>query len=246
MEPAAYAEHAAHERTHWWFVGRRAVVRSLLDPIASLRPERTLAIGCGYGAELDFFGAYAPTVGTEIEPAPLRSAFAGGARRVAMAPAEALPFAPESFGLVAMLDVLEHVVAAERALAEARRVVRRGGHLVLTVPALGWLWSAWDVRVHHQRRYSAGSLAAVLDAAGFRVRRITYFNSLLLPVVAAVRLLPPVRRVARPADGNEFALGSSPWANRALVGVLAAEARLVRRVNLPVGVSLAAIARRES
>ena len=245
MEPAAYAEHETYERTHWWFVGRRAVVRSLLIPAASPRPERVLSIGCGYGAELDFLDGYAPTVGTEIEPAPLRSARAAGKHQVAMARAEALPFAAESFDLVAMLDVLEHIAAADRALAEARRVLSPGGHLVLTVPALKWLWSAWDVRVHHQRRYTRRSLTAALDAAGFRLREMTYFNSLLLPVVAAVRLLSPARRVARPTDGNEFALGTSPWANRMLAGVLAAEAWFIRRANLPVGVSLAALARRE-
>jgi len=245
VEPAAYAEHAAHERGHWWFMGRRAVVRSLLHPLALPAPRRILAVGCGYGAELDFFGGWGPAVGTEIEPGPLRSAHADGARRVAMARAEALPFAPGSFGLVAMLDVLEHIAAEGRALAEARHVLAPGGHLVLAVPALRWLWSDWDVRVHHQRRYAARSLAAALRGAGFRVVRLTYFNTLLLPVVAAVRRVGLVRRLVRPADGGEFRRGSSPLANRILAGVLGAEARLLRRADLPVGVSLAALARRD-
>ncbi len=245
MEPAAYAEHAAYERTHWWFTGRRAVVRSLLEPVARDGLTRALAVGCGYGAELDFLGTIAPAVGTEIEAAPLRSAYGAGARRVAKARAEALPFAGEAFGLVAMLDVLEHVEATDLALAEARRVLRPGGYLVLLVPALEWLWSDWDVRVHHQRRYTAGSLAGALTDAGFRVCRMTYFNCTLLPLVAAVRRLAPVRRLARPADGDEFALGSSPLANGVLAGVLRTEAWLVRHVRIPVGVSLAALARRD-
>ncbi len=245
MEPVAYAEHAAYERTHWWFVGRRAVARSLLHQLAPGDLGRVLAVGCGYGAEMDFLGAYAPAVGVEIEAAPLRSAYAGGVRRVAMARAEALPFATGSFGLVAMLDVLEHVAAADQALAEARRVLKPGGHLLLLVPALEWLWSAWDVRVHHQRRYTARSLTAALDGGGFRLRRLTYFNTVLLPAVAAVRLLGPVGRAARPADGDEFALGSSPLVNRFLTGVLQAEAWVARRAGLPVGVSLAALARRD-
>ena len=245
MEPAAYAEHAAYERTHWWFAGRRAVVRSLLEPVASDGLARALAVGCGYGAELDFLATLAPVVGTEIEAAPLRSAHAAGSRRVAKARAESLPFAGRAFGLVAMLDVLEHVAAAHEALAEARRVLKPGGYLVLLVPALEWLWSDWDVRVHHQRRYTARSLAGVLTSAGFRVCRMTYFNCALLPLVAAVRRLAPVRRLARPADGDEFALGSSPFANGVLTGLLRTEAWLIRRVRLPVGVSLAALARRD-
>jgi SAM-dependent methyltransferase len=245
MEPAAYVEHAAYERTHWWFAGRRAVVRSLLEPVARDGFARALAVGCGYGAELDFLGTFAPAVGTEIESAPLRSAHAGGSRRVAKARAEDLPFAGESFGLVAMLDVLEHVAAADRALAEARRVLRPGGYLVLLVPALEWLWSDWDVRVHHRRRYTTRSLAGALQGANLRLCRLSYFNCALLPVVAAVRRLAPVRRLARPADGDEFALGSSPIANRVLGGVLRAEAWLVRRTSLPIGVSLVALARRD-
>jgi SAM-dependent methyltransferase len=244
VDPAAYAEHGAYEGSHWWFVGRRAILASLLRPLATSARGRVLAVGCGFGSELGFLASQGRVVGTEIEWEPLRSARAG-AHQVAMARAEALPFAAECFDLIAMFDVLEHVAAADRALAEVRRVVRPGGHLVLTVPALQWLWSDWDIRVHHQRRYSARSLAAALAGAGFRLRRMTYFNFLLLPLVAVVRLFAPARRLARPADGNEFALGSSPWANRLLTGVLKAEARFVRRANLPVGVSLAALACRE-
>lgn len=242
MEPSAYAEHAAYERTHWWFTGRRALVRSLLGPAPVAGAERVLAVGCGFGAELDFLAAYGRDVGTEIERAPARSAHAGGTRRVAMARAEALPFAPATFGLVAMLDVLEHVAPEAEALAEARRVLAPGGRLLLLVPALPWLWSDWDVRVHHRRRYSAGTLNAALQGAGFRVCRTTYFNCALLPVVAAVRRLSAIRRAIRPRNGDEFALGSSALANRLLGAVLGVEARLARRIRLPIGVSLAALA----
>ena len=245
MEPAAYAELEAYERWHWWFVGRRAVMRSLLNPLGARGRERVLAIGCGYGAEMDFLAAYGPTIGTELERAPLRSSHDGGKRSVAMATAEALPFTEQSFDLVCMLDVLEHVAGERQALAETYRVLRPGGHLLLTVPALPWLWSEWDVRVHHRRRYTRRSLVSVMDRAGFRLCRVTFFNSALLPVVAAVRLIKPLGRIVRAADGNEFALGSRPLVNRVLTGALKLEALWIGRASLPIGVSLAALARRE-
>jgi SAM-dependent methyltransferase len=245
VEPAAYAEHEAYERWHWWFAGRRAVMRSLLDPLDARGRWRVLAIGCGYGAEMDYLATYGRTIGTEVEGAPLRSSHSGGKRSVAMAMGEALPFTAQSFDLVGMLDVLEHIAGDCQALEEAHRVLNPGGYLLLTVPALPWLWSEWDVRAHHRRRYTRRSLTSVLDRAGFRLCRVTFFNSALLPVVAAVRLIKSLGWVVRPADGDEFALGSWPLVNRLLTHALKLEALWIRRASLPVGVSLAALARRE-
>jgi SAM-dependent methyltransferase len=245
VEPGAYAEHEAYERWHWWFAGRRAVMRSLLDVLDTRGWQRTLAVGCGYGAEMDFLSGYGPATGTELERSPARSSHAGGRRRVTMAAGEALPFDASSFDLVGMLDVLEHVAGEREALAEAHRVLKPGGHLLLTVPALPWLWSDWDRRVHHLRRYTHRSLSAAVATAGFRLRRMTFFNCALLPVVAAVRLVKPLGRMVLPSDGGEFASGSSPLVNWALTKVLELEALWIRGAGLPVGVSLAALARRE-
>ena len=85
------------------------------------------------------------------------------------------------------------------------------------------------------------TLRAALEAGGLRIERMTYFNTLLFPPIAAVRLF---RRV-RPAKGeltSDFEMTSEGRLNDMLSRVFAAEARWLRRRDLPVGVSLLAVA----
>ena len=80
-------------------------------------------------------------------------------------PAEgtALPFAPETFDLIALLDVIEHAPDDRSLVAEAYRVCRPGGLVAVTTPAHQWLWSHNDVINHHRRRYTATSLRELLE-----------------------------------------------------------------------------------
>ena len=100
-----------------------------------------------------------------------------------------MPFAADSFELAASLDVIEHLEDDLAALRELRRVVAPGGALLVTVPAYQWLWSGHDEINHHLRRYTRSSLLRVAREAGWEPVRTTYFNSLLLPVAIALRVL---------------------------------------------------------
>jgi hypothetical protein len=120
-------------------------------------------------------------------------------------------------------------------------VAAPGGRLLATVPAYGWLWSQHDSAHHHFRRYTSRLLRGRLAAAGWKTVEWSYFNSLLLPPIAAVRLAErrrPARRVQRP----NLRL-TPPALNRVLVGPMEVEAALIGRgVRLPAGVSIGLVA----
>jgi SAM-dependent methyltransferase len=152
-----------------------------------------------------------------------------------------LPFGDARFDLVLMLDVLEHFDDDRAVVAAARRVLRPGGTLFVSVPAFQALFSEHDVRLQHRRRYSARQLRDVLEAGGFVVRRLTYTNVAALPPAAVLRGLLPRLGVRRP-PGTDFR-PHAEWVNQALVGVYRAEAAALRVVpRLPFGLSVAAVA----
>jgi hypothetical protein len=95
------------------------------------------------------------------------------------------------------------------------------------------MWSAHDEAHHHKRRYSKRQLRSVAEAAGLKVDRIGYFNSLLFPLAAAVR-------IAGKATGKSESDDKVPPAplNRLFQSIFALERHLVGRVPLPAGVSL--------
>jgi hypothetical protein len=124
---------------------------------------------------------------------------------------------------------------------ELRRVAADDAHLIITVPAYQWLWTEHDVQLHHVRRYTLAVMVDRVRMAGWKVERSTYFNSLLLPGVAAARL------VARSSkrQGHTDLDRTPALLNAALEAPMKLEAALIRRgVRFPAGVSLGLVCRK--
>ena len=206
-----------------------------------MRPQpgaRLLEVGCGTGANLAMLGQFGALEAVELDEAAraIASARTGVVVRPGALP-EALPADCTGYDLIVLLDVLEHVDADGAALAELRRRLRPDGRLVITVPACPWLWSRHDEAHHHHRRYTAAMLDERLAAAGFRVDTMSYFNTLLFPLVAGVRLVHRLLGIETADDSMP-----APWLNRALRRIFGSERHAIGRLSLPFGVSLAAVA----
>ena len=153
-----------------------------------------------------------------------------------------LPFADASFDLILATDVLEHLEDDRRVMRELRRVAAPGARLLATVPAYQWLWSQHDQAHHHFRRYTLRGLRDRLGAEGWEAVQWSYFNTVLLPPIAAVRTLA---RRRPPADGRPDLKLTPPTLNRMLLAPMKAEAAIIRRgARLPAGVSIGIVCRR--
>lgn len=177
-----------------------------------------------------------------IERDPAARAIAGTrsglAVRAGALPAD-LPVPDGAYDLVALLDVLEHVEEDRASLAALGRKLAPGGRLLITVPAMPWLWSSHDEAHHHKRRYTRTGLGGTIAAAGLEVEQIGYFNALLFPLAVATRVL----KAAVGGRAGDDELPPRP-VNALLHAVFASERHLIGRASLPFGLSLFAIARR--
>ena len=237
MDPAYAAVHAEQDRDHWWFRGRLAVILAALEPRLPSRGLRLVELGCGSGGVLTALGRYGEAIGVELDDGLRDIAVGRGLDVRAGALPDRLPVEAGSADVVLLLDVLEHLEAEQAALDAARTLLAPGGLFVATVPAYRWLWSAHDVVLGHRRRYTRTELSRIVIEAGFTLERATYFNTLLLPPIAAVRL---ARRLTG-RHGHD--LQRPPAAlNRALAKIFAAERHLVSRVDLPFGGSVLLLA----
>jgi SAM-dependent methyltransferase len=227
---------------HWWYRGRRRVLRAELDRLPLPSDAEILDAGCGSGRTIDELARYGRAVGVDASETAIRTAHSRGRIGVRVGSLEALPFPDDAFDLITCLDVLEHLPDDRAALAELRRVCRPNGWLVVTVPAYPRLWSAHDVANLHFRRYRRRELRAAVAHAGWALERDTHFNALLLAPVAAVRRWPRSRTVAV-SD-----LARTPTALNGLLELpLTLEARFLRRGGrLPAGLSLLAVLRNPS
>ncbi|HEV8559222.1 MAG TPA: class I SAM-dependent methyltransferase [Actinophytocola sp.] len=226
-------------RTHWWWQSREDNVIRLVRAFLPRRDGRAkiLDIGCGDGFIWPRLAAFGSVEG--IEPDPVLVA-ADSPNRSRIEPAGLLEGRdrPADHDLVLMLDVLEHIEDERAALDRVTTLLAPGGMLVLTVPALGLLWSEFDVLSGHHRRYHRAALRAALHRAGLRTLFLRYtYAWAVLPLFA--------RRLLFSADAGEHSHFVKPPArplNTVLRRLSLVDHAVTRRLPVPFGSSLTAVA----
>ncbi len=243
-DPANFAALAELEARNFWFRARNRLIAWALGrhfPGA----RRFLEVGCGTGYVLSGVAAAFPALdmtGSEVASEGLGYAArrVPGARLIQM-DARRIPFR-EEFDCAGAFDVIEHIEDDRAVLRALREALVPGGGLLLTVPQHPFLWSEYDARARHVRRYRAAELRDKMLEAGLEVVKMTSFVTLLLPFMFASRYL----QRAPGADYDPLAeLKIAPWLNWTLERALDAERALIRAgLPLPAGGSLLVVARR--
>jgi len=241
MKRAHYETLQAHDKDYWWFRTRHdAVIRFLRS-----KSERGLLldVGCGAGGFLrrcldDGLRAPDDVLGLDVDAASVAAARKRGVHAEVMPAADLSSVLPAPPAAITMLDVLEHIEDPHPLLEDLRAAAAPGAMLVVLVPALKALWSPWDDRLGHFRRYDRSMIRDTLSRAGWKVRHTRYlFPSMVLPGLLRARML---QRKTLPAD--EFPV-VTPLANRLLHTATTIEATLPW---WPAGTSLAAVAQAAS
>jgi SAM-dependent methyltransferase len=237
FDPERLARLAGLEQWHFWFAARRELVRRLLRTRLAPSHQLVLDVGCGPGGTVALLGELGHrAIGLDVHSESLqavRRAHPGS--WVVQADGAALPFASETFDGVTIMDVLEHVDDSAFA-TEVERVTKPGGWLLVTVPAMPWLWSYQDEVAGHRRRYTRRSVRRLLEAQGFEVRSLIPYQFFLFPLVVGARLLGRRRESVR-----ERELDIPPRVNRLLGAIARAEVAAGRVVTWPFGSSLVAL-----
>jgi SAM-dependent methyltransferase len=247
MEPQAYEELHLLEPSHWWYQGMRHITDRLLR--RHLPRQHGLLIldaGCGVGGNLSAFSTFGTVFGFDYSPLALGYAQEQHQGDIARASVEAIPFPTGTFDFVTSLDVLcvREVGDDQRAIHELARVTRPGSHVLMRLPAWSALRGPHDTFVHGVRRYTARDLNAKLASAGLLPVRMTYANSLLMPLIFVTRKLQSLRLGA---GGSSSDVSPTPApVNRLLTLVLDLEAQWIASGRgFPAGVSIFCLARKQ-
>lgn len=183
MDPEYGRQYRRLYEEHWWWRARESAI---VDVLRHLSPSggwsRILDIGCGDGLFFSRLAEFAPVV-EGIEPsAALVSDDPSRRGAIFIRPFDATfqPVAP--YGLIVMLDVLEHLHDPEAALSHALSLLEPSGVMVITVPAFRSLWTSHDAMNEHVTRYTRSSFAALARRVGFRTDRADYFFHWTFPI----------------------------------------------------------------
>lgn len=229
------------EDRHWWYTGLRGIV-GLAWSRHIPAGARILDVGCGTGANLAAFRRKGELFGIDFSPDAIRLCRLRMETKTAVATAIALPFVDESFDAVLSCDVLCHrsIIDKKAPLREMYRILRPGGIAVVNLPAYQWLYSSHDRFVHTDRRFTSKEVRDLLNATGFTAVYSSYWNTLLFPIAAVVRLW----RKRRPPPASDLAGAAGDRRGAVLRGAMAFERLIIRRVPMPFGLSVLVVAKK--
>jgi glycosyltransferase involved in cell wall biosynthesis len=145
--------------------------------------RRVLEIGSGIGNITKFLLDRDLILATDVEPkylSLLKNTFGKYKKfvieRLYIPGAESNRYRPYHIDSVICFNVLEHIERDEAALKNIYDLLEPGGRLLLLVPSHPWIYGSLDQQLGHRRRYRREELKKKLEAQGFRVISLKYFN----------------------------------------------------------------------
>lgn len=243
MDQEIYEQMEHLGEIHWWFRAKRKIILFLLDKyVVRNRENKILDIGCGNGLMLKYLEKYGEVFAIDNNELALKYArdktiYTKNVQKASLP--DKIPFNIK-FDLVTSFDVLEHITDDLKALIKIKEILKEGGGRVFcTVPAYDFLWSDHDSVHNHKRRYTLKKIKKLFRQAGFKIEKITYFNTFLFPSIALVRLIKRVLKIKGPdlAKNNVFL-------NWLLEKVFSAERFFLQKFDFPFGVSILVIAKK--
>ena len=230
------------EERNFWFRVRNKIIGNAIIQYLPIR-SRILEMGCGTG----YVSRYLKQLGFHIECLDLFSDALHFCRKRDSGYAyyqhnfSNLLFLEEFDGVCAF-DVLEHIEDDNLILKNIYNTLKPGGYVFITVPADKQLWSAMDTYSEHKRRYSIQELRTKLEDTGFKVMKISYFMTLLYPIVFIQRKLLSGKQVEQEVINQ---LQPNAIINSLFFLIFSLEVPLLNLVTLPFGSSLICIAKKE-
>ena len=250
MNIKEYETHFHLEETFWWFKGRRLISFVLLNKYFKNKTEKKiLDAGCGTGINLKLLEKFGDVNGADISQEALKFCKDRGFKNLNLSSVENLKYPNNSFDIVTSFDVLYCVKNDFQALKEMYRVCKPGAIILITSPAVPFLYSKLktehDLAAHTVRRYSKKEMKLKVKSAGFKIKRLTHMNMFLCPILIMIRVIKSVLNpnVKKSESKSDLKVLPKPI-NGFLFLILKLEAIMIKSFDLPFGLTLICVAQK--
>lgn len=197
---------------------------------------KILSIGAGTGEELSVLNKFGEVYVIDIEKKALDLIKDNLCKEKKVCDTCKLFYKNNFFDVVVAFDVLEHIEKDKVAIKEIKRVLKKQGTFIFSVPAFQFLYGPHDKALEHKRRYSKKKLISLLQV--FNKTSLYYWNFFMFPY-SLTRLL----KKNSPPKVEE---GKVPFIlDKFCFGLLKIENFLIQnKIKLPFGVSLFGISKK--
>ncbi len=222
------------ENKHWWHIAKREIIKSCADRFGNR--GNVLEIGAGSGSLLNSLKSFGETTAVDMNAAAIAACRAKGIVDLHETSFENFQ-SKKKFTVVVAADIIEHIKNDRAAIDKIYSITESGGVCIIHVPAFQFLYSYWDKKMGHYRRYSVKDLEEVITDAGFKIELSTYRLMIFMPLVWLFRKF---KKDSETSDFNEISS-----LNRVFLAVARMENYLIKiGVKLPFGLSILIVARK--
>lgn len=245
MDQNYETKHHREEEGHCWYRARRDILIALVEKYP--KNSKILDIGCSGGpliSDLNKIG-FNDIYGIDISEDAIKICKDRGLKKISLERGESLNFKNEEFDVIIASDILEHIKEEGVALQEWKRILKINGKLIVFVPAFNFLWSSHDEKNYHYRRYSKTTLKKSLQNAGFSIERSSYWNlSLFLPTLLMRMVQKAIKSLFGKKQKNDQLHSLNPIFDSLIFKLLKLENLILKKIDLPLGVSTFCISKK--
>jgi SAM-dependent methyltransferase len=242
MENILHKIHYKNQNKHWWFTVKKKIILQLIrSHLQQSNGIKILDVGCGTGLmlnELSKFGTVYGLDSSEEAKEFCKEIFQGEVK-IGSLPNK-FPYEENSFDLIVALDVIEHISEDINTIKILYNALKHGGILIITVPANMKLWSQFDIINGHIKRYNINEIKDLMISTGFKLEKISYYNSILFPIAYLVR------KFNNRHKSNVYKEIEVPnyFINVIFKYIFMIELYLLRKINFKFGVSILSVGKK--
>ncbi|MFM1781942.1 MAG: hypothetical protein RLZZ181_739 [Pseudomonadota bacterium] len=245
MHNREFQEMALDEESHWWFSGRRLLIREFLHKIDLPENSLILEVGCGTGGNLNMLSSFGTVYAFEKNNLARIIAIDKSQHRIQVSngscPNE-IPQYDHKFDLICLFDVLEHIKEDNETILKLSKFLAQNGKIVITVPAYQWLFGKHDRALKHFRRYSRRGILHLTHATNLEIQRITHFNFFLAVPIICARILSNYLN----APNSKKTPQLPGIINLILFKIFSLEKFILNKFNMFFGISILVILKKEN
>ena len=223
-----------NEDYHWWFLGKRRFVKTLLPN--DKKNLHILDVGCGTGGMTKFLASWGSVVG--IEPSKKAQVYLRK-RKIIFSPITFEKYkSRKKYDLICFFDVLYHknIISDLSALKKAYHFIKPNGLILISDCALPYFYGTHDRVMFARQRYNLKEMENKVVNAGFTIIKSSYIYFFVFPLFVITRFIIKIIPLE--------SLTSLPkLANRSLLAICSVEAKLLEIFNFPIGSSIIILAK---
>jgi ubiquinone/menaquinone biosynthesis C-methylase UbiE len=246
MKLYEYRRNYELEQYYWWYVGVRAMVKELLTlSVRGKNFEKVLDIGCGTGALLDQLQTCSEELlGVDISQEALSYCSLRGHKNLLLSDASHTALPSAYFDVITAVGIIEHLEDDHAFLVEMKRLLKPGGVMILLTSSFPYLWSMHDTANEHKRRYYLRPFNRKINVIGLETIRFSHLNFFLFPLIAPMLILHRWIYGVESEHPQRILPNIPRSINAILTQFLIFEAKLMRWIRLPWGISMIGVFRK--